>query len=370
MWIRLKSHLKTGGIFLVGLVVLDLALAQAAKRIMPKWHGEFMKQEASILTPPYHHSRKPYADFIYRYGDRQSAYYTNSLGFRDESPREVPLDTDKRRLLFIGDSITEGIGVPYEQSFVGIIAKKLEAEGIETLNAAVERYAHQVYYAKVRHFVETVKLKVDEVVVVVDVGDMANDVGEHRTDERGHVVSRERMKYGRVKRFKFWLKDNSILYRLYRRYRDGEFKTPRREPKGAFKAAIRTGGVKWTVDSAEYDEYAEEGMAIAEKVMTKLFKFLAERNIHMTVVVFPWPVQIANKDLDSLHVRFWKDWTTKNGVDFINMFPYYINDRDPEQVYQDFYIPYDFHFNAKGHAYFASKFLDNFDISVNKPATR
>ena len=84
--------------------------------------------------------------------------------------------------------------------------------------------------------------------------------------------------------------------------------------------AIEAPGVKWTVDCAEYDEYAEEGMAIADRVMTKLAKFLAERNIVMTVVVFPYPVQIANKDRDSLHVRFWKDWTTKNGVDFINMF--------------------------------------------------
>ena len=360
MQFRLKEFLKMGFFVLVGLLVLDLVLAQLAKRTMKIWHGEFMRQEASILTPVYHHGRKPYADFIYRYGNWESPYYTNSLGFRDISPLTIPLKSDKYRVMFIGDSITEGVGVSYEKTFVGNIAKNLSANGIEILNAAIERYANQVYDAKTRHFIETVKLEVDEVVVVLDVGDIANDAVEHRTDERGNVVSRERMKYSQIKRFKFWLKDNSILYRLYRKKRDRKHIRKLQHDNGSLQAAIGTPGVKWTLDSTEYSEYAEEGMKVADRAMTNLAKFLAARKIHMTIVVFPWPVQIVNKDLDSLHVRFWRNWATKNGVDFINMFPDYINDRDPEQIYQDFYIPYDFHFNTKGHAYFASKFLNYF----------
>ena len=108
------------------------------------------------------------------------------------------------------------------------------------------------------------------------------------------------------------------------------------------------------MDRAEYDEYAEEGMAIAERVMTKLAAFLSKRDIKLTIVVFPHPIQLLKKDLDSLHVKFWRDWTTRNKADFINLYPYFINNRDPEEIYRDFYIPYDIHFNPKGHAFFAS----------------
>jgi hypothetical protein len=46
--------------------------------------------------------------------------FTDSLGFKDASRRAVP---DRRRILFIGDSFTEGVGLPYEQTFVGLFAR-------------------------------------------------------------------------------------------------------------------------------------------------------------------------------------------------------------------------------------------------------
>ena len=157
--------------------------------------------------------------------------------------------------------------------------------------------------------------------------------------------------------FKFWLKDNSILYRLYRSYRDGSPQSQRREDQKPLDVAIGAPGVSWTLGGKEYDEYAEQGMKIADQVMTQLNDFLVRRNIPLTIVVFPWPIQIAKKDLESLHVKFWRDWTAKNGAKFMNFFPYYINDRRPEDVYKDYYIPYDSHFNERGHQFFASKFL-------------
>ena len=94
--------------------------------------------------------------------------------------------------------------------------------------------------------------------------------------------------------------------------------------------------------------------------MTKLSDFLSSRNIPLTIVAFPWPIQIAKKDLESKHVKFWRDWAAKNGARFMNFFPYYINDRSPEEVYNEFFVPYDFHFSERGHRFFASKFLSHY----------
>lgn len=134
---RLKKILIKVCIFIVGIAVMDLALSQVLKRTAPQWRNAVLEKEARILLTPYHHGLKPYADFIHKYGDLSAPFYTNSLGFRDASPREVSLKRKGRRLLIIGDSITEGVGVVYEKTFAGIIDKTLQKDGIETLNAGV-----------------------------------------------------------------------------------------------------------------------------------------------------------------------------------------------------------------------------------------
>ena len=48
-------------------------------------------------------------------------------------------------------------------------------------------------------------------------------------------------------------------------------------------------------------------------------KILDKNNIEMTIAVYPWPSQVYYEDLDSIHVRIWKNWSNKNNVKFINI---------------------------------------------------
>ena len=51
--------------------------------------------------------------------------HTNNLGFKDSAIRDVPLEVpDKHRILFIGDSFTEGIGIEYNKTWVGLLDQK------------------------------------------------------------------------------------------------------------------------------------------------------------------------------------------------------------------------------------------------------
>jgi len=164
-----------------------------------------------------------------------------------------------------------------------------------------------------------------------------------------------------MKRFKFWLKDNSILYRSYK-----VLKTYRREITSRsivttpLAAATNVPGAKWTFDEKEYNDYGIEGLKVAGDAMTKLRKFLTKRNINLTVAVYPWPDQIVRKDLDSRQVKFWREWTAKNDAKFLNLFPSFIDGRPPEDVYKKYFIPFDYHFNEQGHEMVAAKFLEQF----------
>ena len=67
-------------------------------------------------------------------------YKTNSLGLRD---KEIE-DNDKFRIIFLGDSLTFGEGIPYGSRFSDLIEK--EIENVYSINAGVPGYGiHQMY---------------------------------------------------------------------------------------------------------------------------------------------------------------------------------------------------------------------------------
>jgi hypothetical protein len=356
-------------IFIFGIVFMDLFCSQIAKRVAPQWRNSVLEQEARILIKPYHHGLKPYAQFEHKFGDLSAPFYTNSLGFRDSTSREVSLVRNGRRLLIIGDSITEGVGFPYEKTFAGIISQTLEKSSVETLNAAVQSYAHQIYNTKISYYIEDKKLEVTDVAVFVDIGDVANDVTQYKVDENGNIVRHKvDCRYGigcrmrPMKRFKFWLKDNSILYRSYK-----VLKAYKREVRSRsrvtspLESATNVAGALWTFDEKEYNEYGIKGLKVAGNALSKLSTFLKKRNISLTIVVYPWPDQIIKKDLNSRQVKFWKSWTVKNDAKFLNLFPVFINDLPAEEAYNKFFIPHDNHFNEQGHKIVAEKFLDQWN---------
>lgn len=112
--------------------------------------------EPSIIDPyeqnPYIHYTRPYLQVHLpgaRYRVSRSSYeieYTiNSQGFRGP---EIPPkgDRGKHRLLIIGDSIVEGLGVEFNETFAYRIADGLDQQGWEIINLGMQR-ASPIYYA-------------------------------------------------------------------------------------------------------------------------------------------------------------------------------------------------------------------------------
>src|SRR5919198_5566645 len=62
--------------------------------------------------------------------------YTNEFGLRDRAPGPRNLERAPY-IAWIGDSITFGNGVDYEESFVGVFGALAERRGIDVVNLAV-----------------------------------------------------------------------------------------------------------------------------------------------------------------------------------------------------------------------------------------
>src|SRR5271157_397475 len=77
-----------------------------------------------VSDPVRHHALKPNCAFVERWGRDTYGYFTNSLGFRDEKVRDIPLTDPHPRVLILGNSFTEGES-SWPNSYVGKIAASL-----------------------------------------------------------------------------------------------------------------------------------------------------------------------------------------------------------------------------------------------------
>ena len=149
-WRRAKDILYLIGVNLAVFVALFVVFELAVHIVYPDqnpWlRPPFVKSKIRVANPIYGHGLVPNFDGEEVWGNDKSHVVTNSFGFKDASMRQVPLQSTKTRVLFLGDSFTEGLGMPYEQTFVGLFAAAFPQ--LDILNAAAASYAPTIYLRK------------------------------------------------------------------------------------------------------------------------------------------------------------------------------------------------------------------------------
>jgi len=314
----------------------------------------FRRAPGRIANSEYHHDLAPSFSGYDVWGSRAYRLYTNSLGFKDGSTRTVPLVPAGRRVILIGDSFTEGIGVPFEQTFAGLLyqAGLESAKKVEFLNAGVASYSPVIYYKKIKHLIEK-GMRFDEVVVFPDYTDPLDE-------STGYFCI-----------------DDDAGYNAYCDLETRRLATPKRKPRSFlasnFLIADRVRSIvkqaihdwrhptnpilymnSWTLpgfDQPRPPLGLEGGIARALQNMRKLGSLLAAHGISLTVVVYPWPNLLFYDDRDSRHVAIWRAFCVENCRAFINLFPAFFAEKDAhEDWYDRLFIDGDVHFSAGGHS--------------------
>ena len=347
-------------IVLVTIGFTDSVLTLAHRRIVTgsfKSVAVMAAEEERIYRMPseiFHHGLRPMARTDRaRWGPNIYSVRTNSLGFRDREVRVVAPRAEKYRILFIGDSFTEGFGFDYEKTFVGVIDDALKECGVEVLNAGVSSYAPVLYLKRVQHLIDKQGLEFHDLVVYLDISDVVDEVEYANPVDQGDFLETSPSKSQSMRR---WIHSNTTLvYRAGRLTRNLLF--PRRAEQ-VDHALIRR--ERWTTDAEVYKEYGEPGLDLARRHMDQLHQLVSQHGIHMTIAVYPWPAQILAGEVPSIQVRIWRDWAAERHVAFINYFPAFIGDRPPKDVVERFFIPGDVHWNAHGHRLVAEGFLERF----------
>ena len=323
---------------------------------------------ARMAHPVFHHTLRPNFDGYEAWGDRHYRLITNGLGFKDSATRDIALKSNTRRIVLIGDSFTEGIGMRFEDTFAGMLAAAGGQRSIKTefLNAAVVSYSPTIYYRKIKFLLDN-DVDFNEVIVFPDLSDVQDEATGYfcfdddpqykplcpRQIPTPQQVLQAKTLDDTMHSLGGYLQRNFAFTDALRymvKFKLLEWSgTSRRDQLTPFPL-IGWSVPRYNVGDAYNPLGVEGGITRALAHMQALAKLLAERHIALTVVVYPWPLSLVQDDPGGRWVGMWREFCVTSCRSFIDTFPDFIAARDAHtDWYERYFIPGDFHFSRAGH---------------------
>jgi hypothetical protein len=363
-WFERHPLLMSVIIFLLFTVVIDVILSFF---LIPREYNRFRVQD-----PYYHHGLLPNQNTLAAWGPIVYPFATNNLGFRAKVPEKVAPETTKKRVLILGDSHSEAVGIRYEHSYAGILNEYGASVNTEVLNASAVSYSPKIHRYKLDYLLNRVGLKVDEVWVVLDISDIQNEIAYEKFVPSNPGLIQELW----VKLKRFSKKRSYICYSLtriidnrkldqftnamYAFSEEGELGSRNMielyasffssfEDKDMLRSPEFHGVGNWIYDTT-FLPLAQKGISLGMENIHELYSACKENNIQVKLSVHPWQKQVSIQDTTDYYVETWRKFCGERGIDFINLFPLFINGENPEIVNKKYYLYKDNHWNENGHS--------------------
>ena len=350
------------------ILIFDFIVSNIFFKNTSYWNiSEWEKKYWRIPSKIYHHAIMPNIDEVEKWGGQISKrVITNSIGFFDKEIRHVlKANPKKKRILLIGDSFIEGSGLNYEDTVAGLLDDHL-GKNYEILNSALGSYSPSIYFHKTQHYLEQ-GYKFDQALVFLDVSDIYDELFI-KFDKNGRILTyKETKKRGTLKRSFYlvgnFLRNNTITFRLLnvisdkseliKNYIKLKIKTSKNLNKQFFKTnrdevmyyrMTHVDRGYWTYDEKTFLEI-KKGLVQSEKYLIKLFDLFQNNNISATLIVYPWPTQIAYGD--NYHESYWKEFSSHNNINFLSMYKYFKSNDNQNFIFDNFLYG-DIHWNKNG----------------------
>ena len=139
------------------------------------------------VHPNFHHTFLPNVNKILYFAGQEYTFCTDSHGFR-KSCNANKKKNKNFDIIFIGDSVTEGVGLDFEDTIVGLIENKFKNRKI--VNMAASSYSTMIYNNKLQYLIKN-DYSFNEVVVLIDPSDIQDDSEVYKISGET-VISKER----------------------------------------------------------------------------------------------------------------------------------------------------------------------------------
>lgn len=367
---RLKIYSVNLLVLISGFVLIDLFLGWLK---IPYDYNFFR-----VKHPYFHHGLKSNQSGFAAWGGLVYPFYTNSMGFRDSAVYRVQKVPVHKRILIMGDSHTEGVGVDDKYSFCGRLHQVAGQKNIEILNAAAVSYSPRIHYLKADYLLNQKGLETDEIWVFVDISDLQNEIAYE-----SFVPQEEGFFYPVSTKLRGFLKKRSFTWYVISSVRDARKinafvgKMKEFDPRSFSELQKNTIEIYYDffrdfdnddllrspefhgVGQWYYDEktisLADRGLELGQQNMAKLAELCRQKDVRLRLAVHPWQTQVMKQDTLDYYVRSWKEFCNSENLDFINLFPVFINGENPFTVTETCYIHNDNHWNEEGHERVAAR---------------
>ena len=330
------------------------------------------KRSHKIKSYYYHHDLRPNSHWIENWGWQTSKIYTNNLGFKDKEIRNVKFK--ENNILFIGDSFTEGLGVEYENSFVGIIENKITSEfdNFTVLNAGLSSYSPIIYLSKLNYLIKK-KIPITNVFVVICGGDFYDDIFRYDSIDNEYVVNHgDFVKVKILININNFIKSNTLIYQfikqvtpisnLVSRFKNKKEANDTNNYTKEQVLEILNSKPDWKhmYDKDAFNNWAIKGLKKSTIYMDKINKLLKSNNIDFTLIYIDEAMSMLNNETSNAkyYENHWQEFSKKNSIDFIFLDDYHENYNDKFSIYKKLFFIGDNHFNNKGNQIVAEEIIN------------
>lgn len=331
----------------------------------------------------YHHDLRPMASFYDQWGYEKYKIFTNNLGFKDKSNREI--EFKKKNILFIGDSFTEGVGIKYEDTFVGIIDDKLKSikNDVEVLNAGVQSYSTSIYLSKIHYLLNIKKLPITDVVIVVSGGDIFDDAFKYMEVDEDYILNHVDHKNKTMIKLINFIKSNTLIYQIISRItppkvipslvmslfeKQDEVKNYEMREKELKKISneeilkmnfLNHKDYSYLYSIKEFDNWGKKSIDYSIENLKKIAEMTNKNNISLNILYIYEPIIILkkpNKQLFSYLIESFKS-LEKYDVNFFEISDFYKQYENKFDAYKGLFFINDIHLNKQGNNRVANEII-------------
>ena len=316
-----------------------------------------------------------------RYGDNYFFVKTDKNGFRinhllDED--NFGKDGLKNEIIFIGDSFTFGVGLDWEEGFVGILKKDFN---INAINAGVNSHSPTAYKFKLKRLINEGLISNNQKIVIgLDISDVF-DEATRWTEFQGKPADIRKVneltnKASSSIKITQNLVSNNEKKKRKNFYNENNFKLTHQIYYGIenfIKKFIDDIQVrnndrsKFTHQDWEviHNKFSPLGVEKAlEKItnnLSEISQLTSENNNELYLLIYPWPAQLAYKNSFDWPKYIEKKCIEINCAGVINTFPGFFSFKENSRFWQkELYIRGDMHFNKKGNYILAEVIASEF----------
>ncbi len=346
---RLITKIGVISSLILGSIIFSLLVCEFVVRILPKnvTKIEFgIKDDNRIFSYNRTYEYKPDSERNWTSLGSLTLWHFNNYGFRERGVQDKKVEGNVYRTLFVGDSMTMGLGVEDYEAYPRQLEKILNAKGVgnstifENLNFALWSEGPIQYYETAKEFVP--RLKPNLLIVGYFIGNDAFDD----------------VYYTKSAKFRFWqalpdrifpysfnefLKNNSYLYQLV-------------------LTKYYTQVAKLDPNMTDGEKTKEQGYLLNKQALLDIKKLADKNSVKLLVLGLPTDLEIiqGKKEVYTERMNEIGNWAQQNNINYLDFYNYFM--QAPKRT--SLMIKGDTHLTPEGHQLVA-KVLSDYLVKNN-----